>query len=63
MFLSFNFDKKHEQYGFPRSEKYLQNSFSNKWEQNKMCLWNTNALENGQLQRWQRSQGQIYGYQ
>ena len=24
---------------------------------NKMCLWNTNAPDNGQFQRWPRSQG------
>ena len=26
---------------------------------NKMCLWNTNVPDNGQFQRWWRSQGQI----
>ena len=30
---------------------------------NKMCLWNTNAPNDGQFQRWPRSQGQIHGYQ
>ena len=37
-----------------------------KWSKhnyNKMCLWNTNAPNNAQFQRWPRSQGQISWYQ
>ena len=29
------------------------------YDENKMCLRNTNAPDNGQFQGWSRSQGQI----
>ena len=37
---------------------YQQTHYNNKLK-NKMCLWNTNAPNNGQFQRWSRSKGQI----
>ena len=32
-------------------------------QRNKMCLWNTKAPDDGQFQRWPRSQGHIFWYQ
>ena len=37
--------------------------WDDKNNRNKMCFWNTNAFDNGQFQRWSRSQGQISWYQ
>ena len=42
---------------------YQRKEWNRNLKENKMCLWNTNAPDNGQFQQRPRSQGQIFWYQ
>ena len=46
-----------------KQEKYTSDTRERKVIKNNICLWNTNAPDNCQFQRWPRSQGHIFWYQ
>ena len=50
--------RSHEKISYKLEQSYiLYQHVCFKKKSNKMCLWNTNAPDNGQFQRWPRSQG------